>query len=44
LTGLRVRQIPNYAKIFCHNKFHRGENAVYLGGMLVSEVWERQQT
>lgn len=44
LTGLRVRQIPNYAKIFRDNKFHRSENAVYLGEMLVSEVWERRRT
>jgi ubiquinone/menaquinone biosynthesis C-methylase UbiE len=43
LTGFSVRQIPNYAKIFRDNKFHRSENAVYLGEMLVSEVWERRR-
>jgi ubiquinone/menaquinone biosynthesis C-methylase UbiE len=42
LTGLRVRRIPNYAKIFLDNQVRSGEHAAYLGGMLVSEVWERR--
>jgi ubiquinone/menaquinone biosynthesis C-methylase UbiE len=42
LTGLRVRRIPNYAKIFLNNQIRRSENAAYLGGMLVSEIWERR--
>jgi hypothetical protein len=42
LTGLRVRRIPNYAKIFLDNQVRLSENAAYLGGMLVSEVWERR--
>jgi ubiquinone/menaquinone biosynthesis C-methylase UbiE len=42
LTGLRVRRIPNYAKIFLNNQIRRAENAAYIGGMLVSEVWERR--
>ncbi len=42
LTGLRVRHIPNYPKAFHDNGFHLLEKAVYLGGMLITEVWERQ--
>jgi SAM-dependent methyltransferase len=42
LTGLRVRKIPNYANAFSDNGFHLAEKAAYLGGMLATEVWERQ--
>jgi SAM-dependent methyltransferase len=42
LTGLRVRKIPNYANAFKDNGFYLADNAVYLGGLLVTEAWERQ--
>lgn len=42
LTRLRVRQIPNYAQHFNDNGFHGAEKAVYLDGMLITEVWERR--
>lgn len=42
MTRLRVRRIPDYAKVFrCHG-FHRLEYAMYLGGMLTAELWERR--
>jgi len=42
LTGLHVRHIPNYSRAFVNNGFHLVEKAAYLGGMLITEVWERQ--
>lgn len=42
LTGLHVRKIPNYAKSFDDNKFRLLEKSEYLGGMLITEVWERK--
>ena len=42
LTGLRVRKIPNYASVLNDNGFHLTDKAVYLGGVLATEVWERQ--
>lgn len=41
LTGLRVRKMPNYAKAFDDNGFHVVEKTIFLGGMLIAEVWER---
>jgi hypothetical protein len=41
LTGLRVRKIPNYANAFRENGLHLADKAVYLGGMLTTEAWER---
>jgi SAM-dependent methyltransferase len=41
LTRLRVRNIPNYAKIFRDNGFHPIDKSTYLGGILITEVWER---
>jgi hypothetical protein len=42
LTQLRVRQIPNYAQAFNDNRLQRTKKAVFLGGVLVAEVWERR--
>ena len=42
ITQLRVRRIPDYAKVFHDNGFHRRENTGYLGAILVTEVWERR--
>jgi SAM-dependent methyltransferase len=42
LTGLRLRQVPNYANGFRDNGFYLADNANYLGGMLVTEGWKRQ--
>jgi ubiquinone/menaquinone biosynthesis C-methylase UbiE len=42
LTRLHVRQIPDYSSAFEANGFCRSEKAEYLGGMLITEVWERQ--
>jgi ubiquinone/menaquinone biosynthesis C-methylase UbiE len=42
LTGLQVRKIPNYTKVFDDNGFHLAERAAYLGEMLIAEVWERR--
>ena len=44
LTGLHVRKIPNHAKAFDNNGFHRVEKAAYLGGMLIAEVWQRRSS
>ncbi|HEY5254621.1 MAG TPA: methyltransferase [Acidobacteriaceae bacterium] len=42
LTRLSVRNIPNYASIFSDNGFHPIGKATYLGGILITEVWERR--
>jgi hypothetical protein len=42
LTRLRVHQIPNYAKAFEDNRFRLVDNADFLGGLLVTEVWKRR--
>jgi ubiquinone/menaquinone biosynthesis C-methylase UbiE len=42
LTGLQVRKIPNYAKAFDDNGFHQVDKAVFLGGMLITELWHRR--
>ena len=42
LTGLRVRHIPDYTKTLNDSGFYLVEKAVYLGGMLITEVWERR--
>jgi SAM-dependent methyltransferase len=43
ITRLRVHRMPDYSKIFREHGFDRGEPAVYLGGLLVSEVWTRRR-
>ena len=42
LTGLRVQQIPDYGAIFLCHGFYRREHACFLGGLLVTELWERK--
>ncbi len=42
LTGLKVRKIPNYASAFNENGYHPVDKAVFLGGMLVTELWQRR--
>ena len=42
LTGLKVRKIPNYASPFNENGYHPVDKAVFLGGMLVTELWQRR--
>lgn len=42
MTRLRVHRIPDYSKIFCDHGLDRSENAAYLSGLLVSEVWKRR--
>jgi SAM-dependent methyltransferase len=44
LTGLGVREIPNYASSFKHNGFHLVVKAGYLGGILATEAWKRQSS
>ena len=42
LTGLKVRKIPNYASAFNENGYHPVDKAAFLGGMLVTELWQRR--
>ncbi|HVC89630.1 MAG TPA: class I SAM-dependent methyltransferase [Acidobacteriaceae bacterium] len=42
LTRLHIRRIPNYAEVFRRHGFYRQENANFLDGLLVAEVWKRQ--
>ena len=44
LTGLKVRKIPNYAIAFNENGFHQVDKAAFLGGMLVTELWQRRSS
>ncbi len=44
LTHLRVRHIPDYAEVFRRHGFYRHENTQFLGGLLVAEVWKRQDS
>ncbi|MGH9617957.1 MAG: class I SAM-dependent methyltransferase [Acidobacteriaceae bacterium] len=44
LTRLRIQRIPDYAPIFRARGFFRSENAEYLGGLLVTEVWKREKS
>jgi trans-aconitate methyltransferase len=41
LTNLRVRTIPDYARILTSNHFSRQQQKVSLGGLLVAEVWQQ---
>lgn len=41
LTRLRVREIPDYAKAFDAKGFLRVDETAYLGGVLITEVWQR---
>lgn len=43
MTRLGVHRMPDYSKIFREHGFDRSEHAVYLGGLLVSEVWARRR-
>ncbi|MGB9031819.1 MAG: class I SAM-dependent methyltransferase, partial [Acidobacteriaceae bacterium] len=40
LTGLTVRQIPPWPALLARNGFRRRASRSWLGGLLVSEVWE----
>ena len=40
LTGLRVRRLPNYARLFQEAGFTRVAHRSFLGGLLVSELWK----
>lgn len=40
LTGLSVRQIPPWRDLLAQAGFTRGTSRTWLGGMLVSELWE----
>jgi SAM-dependent methyltransferase len=42
LTGLKVRKIPNYANAFKENGYHQVDTAEFLGGMLVTQLWQRR--
>ncbi len=41
MTRLHVRQIPDYSRVLAGNCFRRRECTRLLGGLLVSEVWQR---
>jgi trans-aconitate methyltransferase len=41
MTGLRVQHLPDYGTALERHGFVRCQHASYLGGLLVSEVWER---
>jgi ubiquinone/menaquinone biosynthesis C-methylase UbiE len=40
LTGLRVRRIPPWHALLERHGFQRGASRTWLGGLLVSELWE----
>jgi ubiquinone/menaquinone biosynthesis C-methylase UbiE len=40
LTGLTVRQIPPWPELLTRHGFHRKARRTWLGGLLVSELWE----
>lgn len=42
MTHLHVKQLPDYPKVLGDQGFYRSENAEYLGGLLVAEVWRRR--
>ncbi|MGC2638734.1 MAG: methyltransferase [Acidobacteriaceae bacterium] len=44
LTGLAVREIPPWRELLSGAGFRRGSSGSWLGGLLVSEVWELQTT
>ena len=43
LTGLTVRQIPPWSALLARHGFRRSSSRSWLGGLLVSEVWELPQ-
>ena len=43
LTGLTVRQIPPWPALLARHGFRRRSTRSWLGGLLVSEVWELPQ-
>jgi cyclopropane fatty-acyl-phospholipid synthase-like methyltransferase len=43
MTRLHVKQLPDYSRVFHDQGFYPGENAEYLGGLLVAEVWRRRE-
>lgn len=43
LTRLRIHQVPDYARVFHDHGLDRSERTQYLGGLLVAEVWRRQE-
>jgi len=43
LTGLRVRQIPPWRALLQRHGFRRTASRTWLGGLLVSELWERSE-
>ena len=44
LTGLRVRQIPPWREVLARSGFVPHATRTFLGGLLVSEVWQLQTT
>ncbi len=40
LTGLRTRTLPDYASALTHTGFAVAQRKMFLGGLLVSEVWK----
>lgn len=43
LTGLRVRQIPPWQQLLARAGFTRAASRTWLGGLLVSELWQYSQ-
>lgn len=41
MTHLQVRKIPDYSSILVRNGFHLQQQARFLGGLLVTEIWQR---
>ena len=39
LTGLRVRQLPRYTEALLGEGFSQEAERVFLGGILVTELW-----
>lgn len=44
LTGLRVRRLPDYASALHSNGLALRERRQWLGGLLVSEIWQPEAT
>lgn len=44
LTGLTVREIPRWREALRAAGFRRGNSRAWLGGLLVSELWQMQTT
>lgn len=42
MTHLQVKEIPDYAGALSRHGFERREQAEFLGGLLVAEMWERE--